>query len=245
MSSPTAATDGAAPMLRGLALRRIGRHAQTVPSAPVTAVVRTSLGELKWVATEATDYTPLEAEGRRLFLQTGCTYCHSQYARPAETDIRPWGTISTDPRRWGPMPEPGEYAFDVPPTFGNQGIAPDLGRVGLKYGDEWHLAHFWNPPMVVPGSIMGGFSGLFDAPPEPVQIVDGDGSDRTLERTATTERAVRLRQPGAGQAHAQRAGPPVRADGRSGQVPADLDPQRRVHRREREARGRDAGPSRR
>ena len=34
--------------------------------APVTAVVRNELGQLKWVATEATDYTPLEAEGRRL-----------------------------------------------------------------------------------------------------------------------------------------------------------------------------------
>jgi cytochrome c oxidase cbb3-type subunit I/II len=154
----------------------------------VTAVVRTNLGELKWVAMEATDYTPLEAEGRRLFLQSGCTYCHSQYTRPTETDLRPWGTISTDPRRWGPAPEPGEYAFDTPPSFGNRGFAPDLARVGLKYGDEWHLAHFWNPPMVVPGSVMGGFSGLFDQPPEPVRIVEADGSGNTLERTAATER---------------------------------------------------------
>ena len=60
--------------------------------------------------------------------------------------------------------------------------------MGLKYGDEWHLAHFWNPPMVVPGSIMGGFSGLFDSPAEPVQIVDGDAAGTTLERTPTTER---------------------------------------------------------
>ena len=84
--------------------------------------------------------------------------------------------MSADPRRWGPATEPGEYAYDVPPTFGTKGIAPDLSREGLRYGDEWHLAHFWNPPMMTRGSIMGGFSGLFDAPVEPVQIVDGSGS---------------------------------------------------------------------
>ncbi len=160
------------------------------PGAPlpqVTAVVRNSLGELEWVTTEVTGYTPLEAEGRRLYLQSGCTYCHSQHARPARTEVRPWGLISTDPRRWGPPSEPGEYALDQPSTFGTTGIAPDLARVGLKYSDEWHLAHFWNPPMVVPGSIMGGFSGLFDAPAEPVAIV-ADGADWTLERSETTER---------------------------------------------------------
>ncbi len=42
--------------------------------------------------------------------------------------------------------------------------------------------------MITRGSIMGGFSGLFDAPAEPVKIVkDGSGAN-TLERTATTER---------------------------------------------------------
>lgn len=170
------------------------------PTAPVTAVVRNDLGQLKWMATEATDYTPLEAAGRDLYLRAGCTYCHSQHMHPATSETRPWGTVSADPRRWGPASEPGEYAYDVPPSFGARGIAPDLSRTGLKYGDEWHLAHFWNPPMVTPGSIMGGFSGLFDAPAEPVRIVDGEapaeqlrvaGDEvpaRTLERTAATER---------------------------------------------------------
>jgi cytochrome c oxidase cbb3-type subunit 2 len=186
MSSPSAATEGAAPGLLGFL--SAGRSTAEAVPASVTTVVRTNLGELKWVAMAATDYTPLEAEGRRLFQQSGCTYCHAQYTRPTGTEIRPWGIISTDARRWGPPPEPGEQAFDIPPTRSTEGIAPDLGRVGLKYGDEWHLAHFWNPPMVVPGSIMGGFAGLFDQPPEQIPIVDADGGGSTLERTATTER---------------------------------------------------------
>lgn len=157
------------------------------PSPRVSAVVRNHLGELEWVTAEVAGYTPLEAEGQRLYRQFGCGYCHSQHARPVRTEVRPWGIISTDPRRWGPPSEPGEYALDQPPNFGTTGIAPDLARVGLKYSDEWHLAHFWNPPMVTPGSIMGGFSGLFDVPAEPVAIVV-DGPDRTLARNATTER---------------------------------------------------------
>jgi cytochrome c oxidase cbb3-type subunit 2 len=156
-------------------------------AAPVTAVVRTSLGELKWVATEATDYTPIEELGRQIYLQAGCTYCHSQFARPVLPETRPWGRISTDPRRWGPIGEPGEVAFDRPQSFGARGLAPDLARVGQKYGDEWHLAHFWNPPMLTKGSIMGGFSGLFDAPKAPVEIVDDGAGGRTLARTAATE----------------------------------------------------------
>lgn len=154
--------------------------------APVTAVVRTDLGQLKWVATEAKAYTPLEAEGRTLYLASGCTYCHSQHNHPEETEIRPWGIISNDDRRWGPESEPGEYAADIPPTFGAMGIAPDLSRTGLKYGDEWHWAHFWNPPMVKTGSIMGGFSGYFENSPEPVAIVDGPKGP-TLDQTQLTE----------------------------------------------------------
>jgi cytochrome c oxidase cbb3-type subunit I/II len=38
----------------------------------VTAVVRTDLGQLKWMATEATDYTPLQQRGRRVYLSEGC-----------------------------------------------------------------------------------------------------------------------------------------------------------------------------
>lgn len=167
------------------ALLTHGAQPMTKPPTPpsVTAVVRNDFGQLKWVATVASDYTPLEAEGRRLFVQSRCWYCHSQYVRPVATETRPWGRVSAEERRWGPTVEPGEYAYDIPPVFGTTGIAPDLSREGLKYSDEWHLAHFWNPPMMTQGSIMGGFSGLFDAPDEPVKLV-GD----SLERTATTSR---------------------------------------------------------
>jgi cytochrome c oxidase cbb3-type subunit I/II len=147
-------------------------------TADVTAVVRTDLGQLKWTRTEATDYTPVQQLGRRVYLREGCWYCHSQYVRP----------VTGETRRWGPVSEAGEYAYDVPHLFGTRRIGPDLTRVGLKYGDEWHLAHFWNPRMLTPDSIMAPFRGLFDTPNEPIKIVDDEAGNHTLEKTATTQR---------------------------------------------------------
>ena len=135
----------------------------------VTAVIRNDLTQLKWMVTESTDYTPLQEEGRRVYLREGCWYCHSQFVRP----------VTGETRRWGPISEAGEYAYDVPHLFSTRRIGPDLTRVGLKYGDEWHYAHFWNPRMLSEDSIMAPLGGLFDAP-------------GTRSRSSMTVRAIGL-----------------------------------------------------
>jgi cytochrome c oxidase cbb3-type subunit 2 len=144
----------------------------------VTRVVRTDLGELKWIDYQASDYTALEKLGRRVYQREGCWYCHSQYVRP----------VTGETRRWGPVSQAGEYAYDLPHFFSTRRIGPDLTRVGLKYSDEWHLAHFWDPRMVVPDSIMPRFAGLFDGPYKGVRIVDDGAGGRTLEKTPLTEK---------------------------------------------------------
>ena len=78
----------------------------------VTAVVRTDFGQLKWLLTGATDYTPQQKLGRQVYLREGCWYCHSQYVRP----------VTGETRRWGPVSEAGEYAFDVPHLWGTRRI---------------------------------------------------------------------------------------------------------------------------
>ena len=143
----------------------------------VTRVVRTDLGQLKWMAARATDYTPLQERGRRVYLREGCWYCHSQFVRP----------VTGETRRWGPVSEAGEYDYDTPHLFGTRRIGPDLTRVGLKYGDEWHYAHFWNARMLTPESIMAPYEGLFDTPEDRIRIVDAGGGNRTLEKTAFTQ----------------------------------------------------------
>ena len=143
----------------------------------VTKVVRTELGELKWMQHKATDYTPLEVRGREVYTREGCWYCHSQYIRP----------VTGETRRWGPVTQAGEYAFDMPHMFSTRRIGPDLSRVGLKYSDAWHLAHFWDPRMLSPDSIMPRFAALFDGP-HPAKIVTDASGRRTLEKTPETEK---------------------------------------------------------
>ena len=117
----------------------------------VSRAVRTDLGDVKWVRYDASDYTALEHLGRRVYIREGCWYCHSQYVRP----------VTGEDLRWGPVSEAGEYAFDLPHLFSTRRIGPDLTRVGLKYGDDWHYAHHWDPRLVVPDSVMPSFKWLY------------------------------------------------------------------------------------
>ena len=88
----------------------------------VTMVVRTELGELKWLWHKAQDYTELERLGRQVYIREGCWYCHSQYVRP----------VTGEDQRWGFVSQAGEYAYDLPHLFSTRRIGPDLTRVGLK-----------------------------------------------------------------------------------------------------------------
>jgi cytochrome c oxidase cbb3-type subunit 2 len=134
----------------------------------VSRAVRTELGDVKWVRYDASDYTPLEARGRAVYTREGCWYCHSQYVRP----------VAGEELRWGPLSEAGEYAWDQPHLLSTRRIGPDLTRVGLKFSDDWHYAHHWDPRMVMPESMMPRFRWLFDEAVVPV------GADGRLEAGA-------------------------------------------------------------
>ena len=131
-------------------------------SRQVSRAVRTDVGDVKWVRYDASDYTLLERVGRSVYIREGCWYCHSQYVRP----------VAGEDLRWGPVSEAGEYAFDRPHLFSTRRIGPDLTRVGLKYGDDWHYAHHWDPRLVVPDSIMPSFKWLYTRVRVPLRNAD-------------------------------------------------------------------------
>jgi cytochrome c oxidase cbb3-type subunit 2 len=150
-------------------------------SRQVSRAVRTDLGDIKWVRYDASDYTPLERLGRSVYIREGCWYCHSQYVRP----------VTGEDLRWGPVSEAGEYAFDLPHLFSTRRIGPDLTRVGLKYGDDWHYAHHWDPRLVVPESIMPSFKWLFVQISVPVRKGE---SGLVLEPTPALSRYLSMRR---------------------------------------------------
>ena len=72
----------------------------------ITKVVRTDLGELKWMEHDATDYSGSELLGRQVYIREGCWYCHSQYVRP----------VTGERRRWGPVTQAVSYTHLTLPT---------------------------------------------------------------------------------------------------------------------------------
>lgn len=113
----------------------------------------------------ASDYSPLEHRGRQVYIREGCWYCHSQYIR----------AVADETSRWGPLAQAGEYAFDQPQMLSTRRIGPDLSRIGLKYSNGWHAAHYWDPRQVVPDSVMPRFPWLFRTDKKGEHILNEDG----------------------------------------------------------------------
>ncbi len=97
-------------------------------------------------------YTPLELEGRDLYIREGCVGCHSQMIRPFRDETE----------RYGEYSKSGEYIYDRPFLWGSKRTGPDLQRVGKKYPDSWHYNHMLDPTTMSPGSLMPAYPWLFD-----------------------------------------------------------------------------------
>jgi cytochrome c oxidase cbb3-type subunit I/II len=99
-------------------------------------------------------YSPLELEGRDVYISEGCVNCHSQMVRPFREETL----------RYGEYSKPGEYVYDHPFLWGSRRIGPDLQRVGGKYPDSWHYDHMMDPQSMSPGSLMPTYTHLFEQP---------------------------------------------------------------------------------
>ncbi len=89
-------------------------------------------------------YTPLELQGRDIYIREGCVSCHSQLIRPFRSETL----------RYGEYSKAGEYVYDHPFLWGSKRTGPDLHREGKKYPNFWHYLHMKNPPSMSPHSIM-------------------------------------------------------------------------------------------
>jgi cytochrome c oxidase cbb3-type subunit I/II len=97
-------------------------------------------------------YTPLELQGRDIYISEGCNNCHSQMIRPFRSETE----------RYGEYSRAGEFVYDHPFLWGSKRTGPDLHRVGGKYPDAWHYNHMIDPPSMSPGSIMPPYPWLAD-----------------------------------------------------------------------------------
>ena len=95
-------------------------------------------------------YTPLELQGRDLYIREGCNNCHSQLVRPFRSETE----------RYGEYSKAGEYVYDHPFLWGSKRTGPDLHRIGGKYPNLWHYLHMENPSSMSPGSLMPSYPWL-------------------------------------------------------------------------------------
>ncbi len=100
-------------------------------------------------------YTPLELEGRDIYVREGCYVCHSQMIRPFRSETE----------RYGEYSKAGEFVYDHPFQWGSKRTGPDLAREGtgnLKKSDSWHFRHFRDPASMSEGSIMPAYPALLE-----------------------------------------------------------------------------------
>ncbi len=123
----------------------IGGVAELLPTVMIRqAVPRTGEAQLA--------YSPLELEGRDLYIKEGCYNCHSQMIRPFVHETQRYGAVS----------RAEEFIYDHPFQWGSKRTGPDLHRLGGKYPDLWHYAHLMDPRATSPGSNMPAYKWLAD-----------------------------------------------------------------------------------
>jgi cytochrome c oxidase cbb3-type subunit I/II len=96
-------------------------------------------------------YTPLELQGRDIYVREGCYTCHSQMIRPFRSETE----------RYGEYSKAGEFVYDHPFQWGSKRTGPDLAREGtgnLKKTNGWHFRHFREPSSMSEGSIMPSYA---------------------------------------------------------------------------------------
>ncbi len=93
-------------------------------------------------------YSPLELEGRDLYIREGCNSCHTQMIRPFRDEVVRFNGKN------GQYSKAGEFVYDRPFLWGSKRTGPDLHREGGKNPSSWHYKHMLNPRVTSAGSIM-------------------------------------------------------------------------------------------
>jgi cytochrome c oxidase cbb3-type subunit I/II len=100
-------------------------------------------------------YTPLELQGRDIYVREGCYTCHSQMIRPFRSETE----------RYGEYSKAGEFVYDHPFQWGSKRTGPDLAREGsgnLKKSNTWQYNHLEEPSAISTGSVMPSYSFLIE-----------------------------------------------------------------------------------
>ncbi len=140
----------------------IGGAVEIIPMITVKSNIPT-------IAT-VTPYSPLELQGRDIYIREGCYNCHSQQVRPFRSEVE----------RYGDYSKAGEFVYDHPFQWGSKRTGPDLARTGdinskMYKSAAWHFNHMMDPTSTSPGSLMPSYPWLYDSK------IDNGSLERKIE----------------------------------------------------------------
>ncbi|MEO5998854.1 MAG: cbb3-type cytochrome c oxidase subunit II [Chitinophagaceae bacterium] len=106
--------------------------------------------------------------GKAIYVKEGCVACHTQQVRNVDMD-----------KVWGERPSiAADYASlhrtdlwrNTATVMGTERTGPDLTSIGTRQPSiDWHLAHLFNPRIVVKKSIMPAYSWMFEIKEKPAK----------------------------------------------------------------------------
>ncbi len=99
-------------------LRLIGGMVEIIP----TLLIKSNIPTISSVK----PYTPLELQGRDIYIREGCNNCHSQMIRPFRSETE----------RYGEYSKAGEFVYDHPFLWGSKRTGPDLAERRKKVSES-------------------------------------------------------------------------------------------------------------
>jgi cytochrome c oxidase cbb3-type subunit 2 len=119
-------------------------------------------------------------QGRQVYIEMGCVYCHTQQPRPESAEVLLDQTVKTkdgskvEPvflspdiaRGWSKRGSVArDYIYESRPLLGFMRVGPDLADVGSRSiaaaDSDWLYLHLYDPQIKSPGSVMPPFRFLF------------------------------------------------------------------------------------
>lgn len=135
-------------MVLAIVVVAIGGLVEIIP----TMIVKSNIPTIASVK----PYTPLELEGRDIYIREGCNNCHSQMIRPLRFETARYAPGAES----GGYSKAGEFVYDHPHLWGSKRTGPDLAREGGLRSNSWHYNHMIRPKDVSEGSIMPAYAWL-------------------------------------------------------------------------------------
>ncbi|MEN8661420.1 MAG: cbb3-type cytochrome c oxidase subunit II [Lentimonas sp.] len=119
----------------------------------------------------------LAQQGKQVYIEMGCIYCHTQQVRRA-------GFGADIDRNWGPRQSVArDYIMQDRVLLGTMRTGPDLMHVGGRpLNADWHHLHLYNPQITSKGSNMPPFAFLYET-----RKIDGEPSADALQFPPNSE----------------------------------------------------------